>query len=106
MAEITAIDAFTESFGNRDFHEQVLQKSPATLSEALRWAICIEAIEDSGSPDGPIPFDHDGHCKDRGYAQAAAPEGIFSPPDDRRQLEQSLHECQTELERWEHYAQQ
>ena len=35
MAEITAIDAFVDSFTDKELRKQVLQKSPATLAEAL-----------------------------------------------------------------------
>ena len=77
MAEITAIDAFVDSFTNRDLRKQVLQKSPATLAEALTWAVHLEAIDDSGKQH-TSSYDKDGHRdKDnrrghRAYAQVAS----------------------------------
>ena len=35
MVEITAIDAFVDSFTDKDLRKQVLQKSPTTVAEAL-----------------------------------------------------------------------
>ena len=35
MAEITAIDAFVDLFGNRSLRKQVLQRGPATLFEVF-----------------------------------------------------------------------
>ena len=102
MAEIMAIDAFVEYFGDRVLRKQVLQKSLSTLSKALTWAIRIEAIDDSDAPDAPASFDCDGHRKDHFFVHVAAPEGVFSrpsPPNDVRHLELSLQECQTELAR-------
>ena len=88
-AEITAIDACVESFGNRNLRKQVLQREPATLSKVLTYAIRIEAIDNSGPADGPTTFNHDGHRKERGFMHAAALEGVFdrpAPPDHTRQL--------------------
>ena len=86
MAEITAIDAFVDSFTNQDLRKQVLQKSPATLAEALTWAICIEAIDDTSASEPPASYDHDG-CRDtrdtrqpqRAFAHLAASEGSVAP---------------------------
>ena len=62
MVEITAIDAFVESFGDRGLRKSYRRR--ATLSKALTWAIHIEANDDSGTPDGPTSFDCEGHRKD------------------------------------------
>ena len=59
MAEIMAINAFVDVFNVRVLRKQVLQKSPATLLEALTWAIRFEAIGESGTPDAPLSFDRD-----------------------------------------------
>ena len=59
MAEVTAIDVFVDSFQDRELRKQVLQKSPATLAKALMWAVCIEAIDDSGPPPTQS-YDRDG----------------------------------------------
>ena len=45
MAEITAIDAFVDSFLDHELCKQVLQKRPATLKDALTWAVSIKAID-------------------------------------------------------------
>ena len=80
MTKITAINAFVDSFSNRSLHKQVLQKGSAILSEALTWAIRIEAIDNSSTPDGPTTFERDGHHKEHSFAHAAAPEGVFDWP--------------------------
>ena len=64
MVEIMAIDAFVDSFTDKDFHKQVLQKSPATLAEALTWAVRIESIDDSARQTSSS-YDKDGHKDSR-----------------------------------------
>ena len=107
MAEIHAIDAFVDSFGDRELRKQVLQRSPATLAEALTWAIHIEAIDESGCPDDrekekEKEKDRD-RRKERAYAHqaagdAASTESVTS--EELRQLRMSLQEYQGELARW------
>ena len=53
MAEIMAIDIFADSFTDKESRKQVLQKSPATLAEALTWAVRFEAINDSAKQTTP-----------------------------------------------------
>ena len=63
-ADITAIDAFVDSFTEYDLCKQVLQKIPATLAEALTWAVHIEAIDDRAKHDVPF-YDRDGRRDNR-----------------------------------------
>ena len=90
MAEITAINAFVDSFMDHDLRKQVLHKRPATLAEALTWAICIEAIDDRakhGITD--THYDKEGRrddCKPhRAHAQSATstPSKPPSSPSER-----------------------
>ena len=83
MAEITAIDALVDSFTDHDLQKQVLQKSPATLAEALTWAVSIEAIDDRGTPETSPSFDRDG-CHNnrrphRDFMHLATSDGSFTP---------------------------
>ena len=93
MVEITAFDVFVDVFADRALRKQVLQKSPATLAVVLTWAIRIEAIDESYTPDTPASFDCNGHKKDHAFSHAIAPQGTFSPTpplDDVHHLELSF----------------
>ena len=93
MAEITAIDAFVDSFTDHDLRKQVLHKSPTTLAEALTWAIRIEAIDDRSKYDMKCPHDapydtegrRDHRKPHRAHAQSAVstPSKTHSPPSKR-----------------------
>ena len=79
MVETYAIDAFVDALADRDLRKQVLQCAPATLAEAVTWAIRIEAIDESGSTDTPLDKDRAKEpCKDRAYAHLA-PENVGGP---------------------------
>ena len=107
MAEITAIDAFVDSFRDKNLSKQFLQKGPATLPAALTWAMRIEAMDDSGPTDTPIKYERGGHRRECGFAHAVVPEVVFTypfPTVSARQPVTSLHECQMELEEWRNYA--
>ena len=104
MAEITAIDTFTDALADRELRKQVLQRSPATLAEALTWAIHIEAIDESECPDDrekekDKEKDRDRH-KERAYAHQAAGDAANAESvtsEELRQLCMSLQEYQGEL---------
>ena len=103
MAEITTIDAFVEAFNDRVLRKLVLQKNPPTLEEALTCAVRLKVIDESGTAKVPVPFDREGHKKERAYAHVAVSGGIDSQPssgDDQ----QSLHDCQRKVDHRKAYA--
>ena len=99
------MDAFVDSFGDCALCKQVLQQNPVMLAEALTWAIRIEAIDDSGTPDAGVTSP--GIAGTKTPAHVAAVEGVFAakgaptkvPPHDVdvRQLAAKLGACKTEL---------
>jgi len=60
VIESMGVDAFVDSFLDRDLRRQVLQRGCHTLDEALSWAIRMEAIDSSGDVDNSITFNSDG----------------------------------------------
>ena len=107
IVEKLATDAFVDLFGDRALRKQVLQWSPAMLAEALTWAIRIEAIDESGTPEVAISYDKDGHRLDKKPARASAVEGAFQAQEttavrsahdiDVRQLAAELQACRMDL---------
>src|SRR6266568_1030775 len=92
MAESTAIDIFAKTLGDRNLRAKILEKSPATVLEALNMALKYEAIDKSGRIDIPGEFDKDGNLKrEKGYVHVVE----AHIDDDRlRQLEKALLEFQ------------
>ena len=99
MAEQIAIDAFMDACQDCALCKQVMIKSPATLAEALTWAIRIEAIDDSGTSDTPVSSDRDGPRKTRAFVQAAS-DDVMGPPasESLPQLQASLQASQASLQ--------
>ena len=80
MAEITAIDAIVDFITDHDLRKQVLQKSPATLVEALTWAVRIEAIDNRAKHDvKDTHYDREGHRDHRKPHRANAESAASTP---------------------------